>query len=74
MVTNVKEVGEGVKMLSYTTLLREIEAWEEKVYDMNDKLLDLEQETQSDVVKKRGENILKRIGNLNGKITEAKRR
>ena len=74
MVANVKEVGEGVKMLSYTTLLREIEAWEEKVYDMNDKLLDLEQEPQSDVVKKRGENILKRIGNLNGKITETKRR
>ena len=74
MATNIALVGEGVKSLSYATLSREIEAWEDKIYNL-ECLCDVNDDASlSDEQNKRVDRNRKRISSLSTKIEEAKKR
>ena len=65
-------VGAGIQLLSQTFLCREIETWEEKEYDINTRLLELEEEVETPLNKKRKQQLINCLVNLNKKIKFAK--
>ena len=73
MTDKVTLVGEGIKTLSYATLARGIEQWEDKVYVLDNKLVDFfEDGSASSQIK--DTNIKRYIAALNSKIEETKKR
>ena len=76
MATNIALVGEGVKSLSYATLSREIEAWEEKIFNLETLLCDIDDDDTflTKEQKKRDAMSKKRIVSLSTKVEDASKR
>ena len=74
MVKNVAIVGEGVKNLAYTSLAREIESWTEKVFKLDERIIDLEDEFETEVNMKKRKIYKERRDNLSKNIEKAKKR
>ena len=71
---NIALVGEGVKTLSYATLSREVEAWEDKIYNL-ESILNVTENNDtfvSEAEKKKDMMIKMRINSLTLKVGEAK--
>ena len=68
---NMGLVGEGIKTMSYITIEREIENWEERLYKMEDKLVDYEDASEYSC--KMIDNTKKRMRDLEDKISNQKR-
>ena len=77
LAVNMVLVGEGIRTMTYVILEREIESWEERLYIMEDNLLDLEEiklngNTPSNVEFK-NVNMKERMRNLEDKIANFKK-
>ena len=53
MAENVAIVGEGVKTLSYTSLVREIHTLKQEAMKYEEKILEIEDEIETNVIKKK---------------------
>ena len=73
IATNMGRVGEGVVSLSYCSLQREIEAWENTCYDYQEKLDDLVNEDKNERTIRKRRNLKKRITSLEEKVQRPRR-
>ena len=74
MVKNVAIVGEGVINLVYTSLAREIESWTEKFFKLDEILIDIENEFESEVNLRKRKIYKERRDDLSKNIDKAKKR
>ena len=76
MVKNTAMVAEGVKSLSYATICRDIESWEEKACNLEIMLVsnEAEEAVASEASKKKTEIFKRRLIALNVKIENGKKR
>lgn len=65
-------VGDGVINLSYVSIMHKIEAWENTLFDFEEKMDDLEEE-DTDRTSQKKVNLKKRIASLEAKIEESKK-
>ena len=68
---NLGMVGNGIMELGKITMERNIGNWEDKLYDMGDKLMDLE--LDCDILSHTTNTMKKKISNLEGKIKNKKK-
>ena len=65
-------VGDRVINLSYVSIMRKIETWENTLFDFEEKMDDLEEE-DTDRTSQKKVNLKKRIASLEAKIEESKK-
>ena len=71
--SNMGRVGDGVINLSYVSIMREIETWENSLFEFEEKMDDMEDEEDSERTNRKKRNLKKRISSLELKIEESKK-